>query len=170
MKKGYIITGGESTGSVFISQCISTSMGFSGWSGCLFFEPTKDIKFLHRSQPWAEARQYSDYEELSTLFNGYDCKYIICTRDITFSNLSKKRRFGRSTEDLKHNHHACKSILSDIISSGESYFIWNYESMVYLGKVYFDLLYDFLEIDKNNRKYPQVINGNIIRDPKDMEY
>ena len=33
----------------------------------------------------------------------------------------------------------------------------------------FDLLYDFLEIDNNNRKYPEVINGNQIKNAKDIE-
>jgi len=94
------------------------------------------------------------------MFNSYECKYIICTRDTSFSNLSKQRRFRRSDRDLEHNYNTCKSIISDIITSGEKYFIWNYETMVYLGGVYFDLLYDFLEIDNSSRKYPEVINGN----------
>ena len=71
------------------------------------------------------------------------------------------RRFkGRN---LQRDHSTCKSIISDIVKSGEKYFIWNYETMVYLSDVYFNLLYDFLEIDSNNRKYPEVINGNKIK-------
>ena len=163
MKRGYIITGAESTGSVFISKCISKSMGFTDWNGYRFFEPSADIKFLHRSQPWGNARQYSDYGRFSEIFDGYECKYIVCTRDISFSNLSKQRRFGRKDGELKHNRNTCKSIISDIITSGEKYFIWNYETMVYLGRVYFDLLYDFLKIDNSSRKYPEVINGNKIK-------
>ena len=170
MKRAYIITGAESTGSVFISKCISTSMGFYSWTGYGFYEPSDDIKFLHRSQPRGSPLQYSDYTELSKIFSGYDCKYIICTRDISFSNLSKNKRFKRTDPQLQHNQNTCKSIISDIVKSGEEYFIWNYETMVYLGDVYFDLLYDFLEIDNNNRKYPEVINGNKIKNAKDIKY
>ena len=168
MKRGYIITGSESTGSVFISKCISESMGFSNWNGYKFFEPTSSLKFLHRSQPYGKARQYSDYKEISNMFDGYECRYIICTRDISFSNLSKQRRKGRSNPDLTHNHNTCKSIITDIVNSGERYFIWNYETMVYLGNGYFDLLYDFLEICRPSRKYPEVINGNIISNEEEI--
>lgn len=170
MKRAYIITGAESTGSVFISKCISTSMGFHDWDGYHFYEPSSDIKFLHRSQPFLTSQQYSTYDELSKIFSSYECKYIICTRDISFSNLSKRKKYERTNHQLKHNHNTCKSIISDIVKSNEKYFIWNYETMVYLGDVYFDILYDFLEIDNNSRKYPQVINGNKIKNVKDIDY
>lgn len=161
MKQGYIITGAESTGSVFISKCISKSMGYDSWDGYNLYEPSHEIKFLHRSQPWGESQQYSDYKQLSKMFIGYDCKYIICTRDITFSNLSKHKRFNRTNQEMERDHGVCKSIISNIITSGEKHFIWSYETMVYLGDVYFDLLYDFLEVKSCDRNYPDVINGNI---------
>tara|TARA_R110002020_G_scaffold71472_3_gene184634 strand:+ start:1267 stop:1773 length:507 start_codon:yes stop_codon:yes gene_type:complete len=162
MKKGYVITGAESTGSNFISRCISQSLGnpADAWDGALFFQPTEDIKILHRSQPWGPPRRYTDYKGIAELFEGYETKYILCTRDRGFSDRSKQRRFGRSDSDLIHNYEVSTKILCEIINSGEQFFIWNYETMISLGKVYFDLLYDFLAIDIDSRKYPAVINGN----------
>jgi hypothetical protein len=163
MKKGYIITGGESTGSVFISKCISESLGFPGWDGYRYFEPNEDTLFLHRSQPYGVngIQTYSDYDEISKEFLDYKCKYIICTRDLTCSNISKVSRFSRRTPgDLKIAHDRCRSIISNITKSGEEYFIWSYETMNYMGSSYFDLLYDFLEIDNSNRLYYAVIDGN----------
>ena len=160
MKTGIIITGAESTGSVFISKAISKSFGFDDWDGYGFYEPNNQFKFLHRSQPYLN-NNYSNYQELSSLFQNFECKYILCTRDITCSNLSKQRRFNRTDSDLKHNYNTCKKIISEIISSGEPYFIWSYETMIYFGKIYFDLLYDFLEIQNSDRYYPEVINKNI---------
>jgi len=159
-KTGIIITGAESTGSVFASKAIFKSFGFDGWNGYGFYKPNHQFKFLHRSQPYGK-NNYSNYQELSSFFQNFECKYILCTRDITCSNLSKQRRFNRTDSDLKHNHNTCKQIIFEIISSGEPYFIWNYETMIYLGKIYFDLLYDFLEIKNSDRYYPCILNKNI---------
>ena len=158
--KGIIITGAESTGSVFISKAISQSFRFNDWNGHGFYEPNNQFKFLHRSQPYGK-NNYSNYRELSSLFQNFECKYILCTRDISCSNSSTQRRFSRTDSDLKHNYNICKKIMSEIISSGEPYFIWSYETMIYFGKMYFDLLYDFLQIKNSDRYYPEVINKNI---------
>lgn len=161
MKKAYIITGGESTGSVFISKCISESMGYAGWDGYRFYSPNENITFLHRSQPYGvDGTAYSPYSELAQIFNEHECRYIICTRDLTCSNNSKKQRRSRQKKDLETAHVNCKSIISEIVNSNEKYFIWNYEAMVYLNDIYFNLLYDFLEIRIDARKYPEVVDGN----------
>ena len=78
----------ESTGSAFISKCISTSMGFYSWTGYGFYEPSDDIKFLHRSQ-----RGVLHCNTLiilvSKIFSGYECKYILCTLTFLFKSIKK---------------------------------------------------------------------------------
>ena len=88
-----------------------------------------------------------------------DLYFILTTRHTQFSNLSKIKRFGRTKKEIDNNMLQSKLILSEIIKSNEKYFIWNYETMLYLNEVYFDLLYDFVE--GINKHYPKLKDGNI---------
>jgi len=163
-KKFFIITGPESSGSVFISQLIANYVGatknINDWNGygyCNSIDP--NIKILHRSQPYCKANQYFTLKQFKEEFKEMELYFIVTTRYTEFSNLSKKTRFKRSEKDINNNMLQSKLILSEIIKSNEKYFIWNYETMLYLNEVYFDLLYDFVE--GINKHYPKVKDGNI---------
>lgn len=163
-KKVYIITGPESSGSVFISKVIANYVGatkniddWNGYGYCNSINP--DIKILHRSQPFQNKNQYFTLNQFEEEFKGLELYFILTTRYIHFSNLSKKSRFGRTEQDIENNMLKSKSILSEIINSNKKYFIWNYETMMYLNEVYFDLLYNF--VDGVNKFYPKIIDGNI---------
>ena len=62
-KKGFIITGPESSGSGFISKIIANYVGatknidyWNGYGYCKSLKP--NIKILHRSQPYISANKY----------------------------------------------------------------------------------------------------------------
>ena len=163
-KKFFIITGPESSGSVFIAQVIAYYVGatnnINDWSGYGYCKSLKpNIKILHRSQPWGNANQYFTLKQFKEEFKEMDLYFILTTRYTQFSNLSKIKRFGRTKKDIDNNMLQSKLILSEIIKSNEKYFIWNYETMLYLNEVYFDLLYDFVE--GINKHYPKLKDGNI---------
>ena len=162
-KKVFLITGPESSGSVFISQVIANYVGatknINDWNGYGYCKSIKpNIIILHRSQPWGNANQYLTLKQIKEEFKGMDLYFILTTRYHEYSNLSKIRRFGRTEEDINNNMLQSKSILSEIIRSNEKYFIWNYETMLYLNEVYFDLLYDY--VGGVNKHYPKVEDGN----------
>lgn len=161
--RGILVTGAEATGSSFIAQTIARCFGEQKWSG----KGTKQIngnKIIHRSIPFMMSQQYYNLSDVVSEMSGCDDIYIvICTRDIGFSNKSKQRRFGRTPLDLEKNHQMCKYIVEQIIKSGIKYFIWNYETMVFYDKIYFDMLYNFLNIDQN-RVLPEIKNGNLHED------
>ena len=164
MVKVFIITGPESSGSVFISKIIASYLGatknFNDWSGYGYCSSIRsDIKILHRSQPFEKVNQYFTLQQFKEEFKGMDLYFILTTRYIQFSNISKKNRFNRTNKDIINNLYKSKSILSEIIKSNEKYFIWNYETMLYLNEVYFDLLYKF--IGGINKFYPKIKDGNI---------
>lgn len=163
-KKFFIITGPESSGSVFISQVIANYIGatknINDWDGYGYCKSLKpNIKILHRSQPYGNANQYFTLKQFKEEFKGMDLYFILTTRYHEFSNLSKIKRFERTEKDINNNMLQSKLILSEIIKSNEKYFIWNYETMLYLNEVYFDLLYDFVE--GINKHYPKLKDGNI---------
>ena len=148
-KKAYIITGPESSGSVFISKVVSYVVGKDkvygewdgyGWNG----ELGDDIVCLHRSQPYISARKYCTLEDFKSTLPGYEIYFILTTRDNNIVSRSKISRFSRSANDLTHNRDMSRNILTSIIESGERSFIWNYETSIYLRDSYFRLLYEFL--------------------------
>ena len=163
VKKAFIITGPECSGSVFISQVIANCLGatknINDWNGfgrCKSIVP--NIEVLHRSQPSGPFK-YTTLKEFKNEYRGAKLYFILTTRYHEFSNLSKIRRFKRCKQDIEFNMAHSKLILSEIIKSKEKYFIWNYETMLYLNENYFDILYDFLEVSKRN--YPKIKDGNI---------
>lgn len=165
MIKAYIITGPESSGSVFISKVLAYALGatkniddWDGYGHCKSVNP--NIKVLHRSQPYCYKDQYCNLKQFREEFKNMDLYFVLTTRYHAFSNISKSNRFNRTNEDIMNNAKESRIILSEIIKSGEKYFIWNYETMLYLKEVYFDLLYKF--IGSNSKYYPQnVSDGNI---------
>lgn len=168
MKKAFIITGPESSGSTFISQVIAKSLkqikSLNEWNGRQFCNnklPNKDEKddiiILHRSQPFGN-ENYFTYNNFKRLFKGYEMNFIICTRYIEISNLSKKSRFNRTDNEINKSIIKSREIIKDICKN-EKYFIWNYETMNYLQELYFDMLYEFLNVKCNY--YPNnIFDGN----------
>jgi len=154
--KAIIITGPESSGSAFIAKTIGKAVGLKNWDGygeAIF----SDLRILHQSQPYKTRFQYADYPEYKFYYPQYDRYFVLTTRDVSIVDRSKKNRFKASTYSLIHNRIRSKAILSNIIKQ-DKFFIWNYETMIYLGKPYFDLLYKFLGIESNY--YPKVKDGN----------
>jgi len=152
-KKAYIITGLESTGSVFISQVIAYVVGndvnYKQWSGYgLNGQIDDDIVVLHRSQPYGRLN-FLTREDAHDLFPNHELYFIICTRDLTIESLSIKRRFNRSEKEISQIiRPTAKKILQDIIQN-EKYLIWNYETQQFLKETYFQILYDFLEVESD---------------------
>ncbi len=158
--RGILVTGGESTGSSFLAQTIARCFGEQQWNG-KNTKQTSGNKIIHRSIPFMLSPQYYNlHDVVSELSDCNDIYIVICTRDIGFSNKSKQRRFNRDPADLEKAHQMCKLTVEQIIKSGIKYFIWNYETMIFYDKIYFDMLYNFLNISED-RVYPEIKNGNL---------
>ena len=153
-KKAYIITGPESSGSVFIAQVIAHVTGkdhsYKDWSGYRWNGNVgDDLVIVHLSQPAGE-----DHDEFFPLswfqetLKDYTRYFIITTRDVTIIKESKKHRFRCSSKKAKEHENLSRKILSEILAN-EKCFIWNFETENYLKEAYFQLLYDFLEIDSS---------------------
>ncbi len=150
-KKAFIITGQESSGSVFISRVIAFALGvdsrYGGWSGYGYCGKLgDDIIVHHRSQPSDRPPQFFSLNDFQTLFEGYELYFIITTRDINIIQKSKKKRFGYDFNSSSKHRQIAKKILKDIMEH-EKFLIWNYETMIFLGYPYFKQLYDFLGVN-----------------------
>lgn len=168
MVKLIIITGPESSGSAFISKVVANYLGatknIDDWTGKGFCNSiNKNIEILHRSQPSNKADEYFNLENFQKLKKKYEnCEiyFIITTRYHLISGLSKKKRFNRTNNEISDNLIESKKILGKIIKSKEKFFIWNYETMIYLKEHYFDLLFKFLKHNNEFFSYPKVKDGN----------
>lgn len=149
-KKAYIITGPESSGSVFVSRVIAYVLGkdkfYKQWSGYgLNGKEGDDLLIFHLSQPSRSPPKFYNLSELRELFLGYELYFIVTTRDVNIVKKSKQHRFDRSESELEEHQKISRKILSEIIRN-EKTFIWNYETQFYLGNSYYELLYEFLQV------------------------
>lgn len=152
MKKAIIITGYESSGSVFISKVISHALGkckeFGDWHGYgQNGEHGDDLIILHRSTPSLRPKKWHEQpHEFHDLYPNYDISFVICTRDLNISQKSRLFRFGGNPSDYKNDSKKATEIFTKLLREEHCY-IWSFESMVALGEIYFQLLYDWLDVE-----------------------
>lgn len=164
MKKAYVILGFEGSGSVFIAKTVSFVIGscsfFGEWNGYGFNKELGENNIvLHRSIPFMRPKQWHDKpDEIKKIFKQYDqIKFIIATRDISASILSRVERFGGNLESYQKDNLRAKKLFAKIIKN-EDFFIWNYETMLALENIYFRQLYKWLSIKSDF--IPELKDGN----------
>lgn len=151
-KRAVIVLGFESTGSVFVSQVVSHVLGacasFGDWSGYGYNGSLgDDLIILHRSLPFKRPKQWFDEpEELHDLFPGYELKFVICTRDLSISQISRELRFGGTQDEYRADNNRARKLFEKLMER-EDCFVFSFESMVALGTPYFLRLYSWLGVD-----------------------
>ncbi len=155
-KVAWIVTGPESSGSVFVAQALSYAVGkctkpgeYSGY-GYNNNDLCENL-VLHRSIPYMRPKRFSEelLFEISRFENKYEnINYILTTRDNKISLISKTLRFGDTQEEGENDY--AKSIdFFKKLAINPKVFIWNYETMVFLGESYFKRMYNFFGIESN---------------------
>jgi hypothetical protein len=162
-KKALIVLGYESSGSVFTARVASHVLGkcawFGQWHGYGFNGAIgDDLVVLHRSIPWMRPKQWhEDPRELLEMFTGYDVRFVICTRDLSISHLSRIKRFGGSIADYQADSQRATALFTKIIETCPC-FVFSYETMVALGQVYFQELYRWLGVKSDFQ--PEIKDAN----------
>lgn len=151
-KIAIVITGPESSGSMFISRVVAYVMNldkvYENWHGSgMLGNIGDDLVILHRSTPWGRPKVFFQLEEYEKLFKDYHIKYIVCSRDQNISFRSKAIRFDRNSKEIHDDLKNVKQTLDKILDK-EAVFIWNYETMILLGPSYFKMLYKFIDAKK----------------------
>ena len=157
-RKIIIITGREGTGSTFITRVLYNGITNKfNWSGSGLSSDNikekiiinnQEIILFDRTQPCNTVDYYTELSEFKNKYKNDDIYFIITTRYNIFSNITNSNRFNRTEQQNQDNSEKCKKIIRDIIKT-EKYFIWNYETMLFLKEIYFETLYKFLELDLN---------------------
>lgn len=72
---------------------------------------------------------------------------ILATRDINISEYSRIRKFLKPVNQVKSESARAKEIFHSIMKSGHDYFIWSYETFIFLGIPYLETLMTFLNVE-----------------------
>ena len=148
-KKLVVVIGPEGTGSKLIADICATVLelphGVMHRSLPRFFRPSW-------IDPAAVVAQHQEE---------FDIYFVLTTRDITLSEMSRMERFGRTKEQCQEHSERAKEIMSKVIRDGHKHFVWSYETFMFLGKLYLDALYQFLGVESDY--IPPLVDGNKCR-------
>lgn len=151
--KCIFVIGTESSGSMYIAKIISHVLGvqeYGTWDGGAWSasENSKNL-VCHRSQPYGADNTFSDIKKWNEEYSEYDIKYVICTRDITISEFSRKKRWpNRNFNKFPDESNKAKNIIYYVMNNN-SYMIWSYETFMFLKEPYLFSLYNFLDVKSN---------------------
>jgi len=165
MKNAWVICGPESSGSVMVAKTVSFAIGhcnfFGEYSGYGYnSKGTCENLVLHRSIPYMRPKRFQDslVEEIAAFSDKYErVNYSLTTRDKNCSIQSKMRRFGGSIKEAEEDYEIAVPFFERLVDD-DNCFIWNYESMLLLGKPYFLRMYRFFGIKSDF--VPEVYDAN----------
>jgi hypothetical protein len=162
-----IVTGPECSGSTYIAQILAYSMDldptFQGWNGRGQIGALGDpCIVLHRSQP-NKAHGFIPLAQFESMFPGYELKFVLCTRDRTVSAMSNLARRGKDAEIQASEEAEALRIMLDVMNSRHSFYIWSYETFMFLKSAYLNVLFAsfirpmrHIDIDEST-----IIDGNV---------
>lgn len=166
MRRLIIVTGFESSGSAFAARIISFVLGkcskfgdwdvmTKNWNG----KYGENLVIIHSTMPNCRnpKKWINDLENEISSLKDYSREFIICTRDLNISRMSRIKRWGGSHSKYEDDDKRASVIFSKIISE-EKCFILSLESALALGDAYYQGLFAWLNVKTNFS--PKVINSN----------
>lgn len=159
-----VITGFESSGSVFLARVVSVVLGkcakFGDWSGYGWNgEQGDDLIIIHRSMPYERnpKKWWSELEQEIEGLESYSKEFIVCTRDLSISKLSRLKRFGGNLDQYHDDDRKAREIFSELLAR-ERGFVFSLESAVALEDAYYKKLFEWLGVSSNFS--PKVFDAN----------
>jgi hypothetical protein len=172
-KKCVFIVGPEGSGSKLIAKICSHVMGihdFGTWNGSGCSENAIN-KVVHRSLPYGNPPQYPHIDHwISSNRTEYQIYFILTTRDIGISELSRHFKYAKSHQQSKDESERARQIMIEILNSHNNVFIWSYETFMFLKETYLRLLYSFLDVSSDFIPELNDANKNKILYIKEMHY
>lgn len=159
--KCVFVIGPESTGSMLVAKICAHVMGihpYGEWNGVAWSD-TGTHKVCHRSLPYGTPPEYPSIEQwVAENASTHELYFILTTRDITISELSRFERWSRPFDQSRAESDTARKIMSEVIDGKHDYLVWSYESFMFLGRGYLDGLYKFLNVESSF--CPELIDAN----------
>lgn len=131
---------------------------YGEWNGVGWVDNGRH-KVCHRSLPFNIPPQYPDIARwISENELNYEIYFVITTRDITISEVSRVNRFSKSREQVKKESIKAKGIIADLLNSEQKCFVFSYETFMFLELEYLQQLYRFIGIESDFM--PEISDGN----------
>ena len=106
-------------------------------------------KIIHRSLPYhLNPPEYPDIKKwINKNKDKYQLFFILCTRDRSISEISRIERFAKTKKQVRLESNKAREIINSILEQEEyPYFIFSYETLVFLKINYLKLVYKFIGI------------------------
>lgn len=160
-KKCVIVIGPESSGSMLIAKICSHVLGidkFGEWNGVAWSDKGGD-KVCHRSLPYGNPSKFPNIMKwIKENEQNYDIYFILTTRDVTLSEISRLNRWSKPYDQIRRESLKAKEIMNKIMGGNVKYFLWSYETFMFLEKAYLDCLYNFLNVE--SEYMPNLMDAN----------
>ena len=159
--KCVFVIGPESSGSKLVAKICSHVLGiheFGHWDGTAWSNKGEHA-VLHRSLPYQNPSIFPDLNQwVDNKRAEYDISFILTTRDISMSHLSRYERWEKQTETSERETETARAMMVEILNGPEKSLLWSYETFMFLKMDYLKTLYDFLEVSSKFK--PELIDGN----------
>lgn len=162
-KKIVFVIGQESSGSRLVARACAHSLGivdFDDWNA-IGWTHSEKASVCHRSLPYGTPPKFPDITRwLEKYGPNNDLFFVITTRDVTLSDISKVEVFGKSTALVMSERHKVRAVIAQAMASGHPYTFVSYETLMFLGEPYWKELYAFLGIPLADQKFPVLKDAN----------
>jgi len=164
MNKCIFVIGPESSGSKLIARVcahVLNAANYEDWNGSGWCGAEGNM-VCHRSLPFNIPPEYPDIDGwIKKYSQHYNIYFILTTRDITISEMSRNRRWQKPFDQLEEETQEARKIMSRILNSDHNYFIWSYETFMFFKLDYLKKLYHFLGV--KSIFIPELMDGNKLR-------
>jgi hypothetical protein len=165
LPKAIFIIGAESTGSTLVSRiCGHVLCGAPMAKGeKALWADEQGNEVWHVSLPSGAAASFPDIDLwIEKYKDTHDIRFILTTRDITLSEYSRRGRFMRRGEaEVKDQSAKARDIMCHAMTLGYPWHIVSYETLMFLGQPYVELIYDFIGVESDFA--PSLRDGNLKR-------
>lgn len=162
-RKIIFVVGQESSGSRLVAKACAASFGivpFSDWNA-IGWAHGENVSVCHRSLPFGTPPKFPNIDRWKKKYGAtHDLFFVLTTRDVNLSDLSKMEMFGKSTETVKAERTKVLAVYSKIMKQDAPYFLFSYETLMFLQKPYWQELYKFLGLSAEDRVFPDLIDAN----------
>lgn len=159
-----VILGPESSGSKLVAKTCAHVLGvhaFGSWNAT-GWSSGNGHRIYHRSLPHGRPSQFPDVDALvGDRGADHALRFVLTTRDRTLSELSRCERFLMDAAQARHDSDRAREIMASILRSDWPSLVWSYETFMFLGKDYLDLLYRFIGVESDFM--PELVDANAAR-------
>ena len=146
------VIGTESSGSKLIARILAHALGiepYGNWNGSGWaISQRSPHRLCHRSQPYGSEGRFSDIRQWNHDNRDFTIRYVICTRDVTISERSRRARWPGRRGTFAEQTERARSLIRDVMRTCD-YTIWSYETFMFIGADYLRTLYCSLGIESD---------------------